>query len=162
MQRRISLARAALGTTALLILAACASSEEKAPTYASPQDDPRVGEEVNRVCFTRSISGFSEWNRGEGLILRTQRQERFLATFIGPCFPADSALRIGFPNQFGGCLSRGDDLIVSSRIFPSRRDTAFDTDRCRINKIYAYDGPPDAEEQRNDGAMPTEADISDE
>lgn len=122
-------------------LAACASTDEKLE-YASLEEDPRVGELDNQVCFSRSVRGFSVYQDGEGLVL-SRGGDRYLVTFAGVCTAARNAMAIGFDQRFGGgCITRGDRIYMTSN--PTGRPglSRLDTDVCRIQEIYEFD--PDA------------------
>lgn len=131
---------AAVGCAVLL---GCASSDDE-PKYASLSEDPRVGEAQNRICFTRSINGFSEYQNGDGIVLHRSRSERYLVTFVGPCFAARNALAIGLNPRFGGtgCIGRGDRIYLSDSFTGRPTSDSFSSDLCMIRDIYTFD--PDA------------------
>lgn len=134
---------------ALLALPACATDE--AATIAVPEDDPKVGAEEQRLCFTRAINGFSDWNDGQGIVLTRGVNDRYLVTFAGPCPEARNALTVGLGrNVGGGCLEAGDRIFLSDRLpgsSPRTIDT-FSTGFCMVNRIFVYDRkePEEAEE----------------
>lgn len=143
MTRPAALLAAAL---AVASLAACAAGPERERLGL---DDPKVGERVDRVCFNRQINGFSEWNEGDGLILRRGIREEVLVT-LPVCPAADFAQRVGIDERFSaGCLRPGDRLFVSSSAFGGTRSSdPFETSSCLIGEIYAYDrdAEPDADD----------------
>jgi hypothetical protein len=130
---------------AMLLLAACASepSEE-----LDPSEDPRVGELVPNLCFSRAINAFSDWDRGDGVVLRRGVDDRFLVTFIGPCFPAEDAQAVGIGNGFAGsgCIGQGDQLFFSRSASGTINATPFDQGFCRIGAIYAFEADPGTED----------------
>lgn len=142
---------------ALAVVPACATEPtDDTETLAEALADPRVGEKVNRICFSRGINGFSEWDGPDGIILRRGVNDRYLVLVARGCFNIDDAQRIGIDQRFGGgCLSRGDRLFISRSIFPNPRDR-FDVDRCTITAIYEWDEDA-AEEDGEDGASTDEA-----
>lgn len=133
------------------ILAACATSEDR-QAKVDPADDPRVGAEESSICFPRTINGFSEWNDGQGVVLNKGVSDRYLVTFIGPCFAADNAMAVGLNTGFsgGGCLRRGDALYFSDSITGRPGTNVFQSGTCRIDKIYAFNRDAKAPEESSD------------
>ncbi|HBF90046.1 MULTISPECIES: DUF6491 family protein [Hyphomonas] len=125
------------------ILAACATNETNdtrlrgAERYA---DDPRLGEEVDRICFASSIDGFSETTR-DTVVLRNGRKHYLVEVFTS-CAPLDHAMRIGLDST-GGCLRKSDALIVSDSMSDIGETSSFSRQRCLVNGIYEWN--PDAE-----------------
>ena len=134
--RRPLLACLALGITA------CAATPEGERLGL---DDPKVGERLDRVCFNRQVTGFSEWEEGEGLVLRRGAREEVLVT-LPVCLSLDFVQRVGVDERFSaGCLRPGDRLFVSTSAFGGTRGAEpFETSSCLIDEMYAYDR--DAEE----------------
>lgn len=125
----------------LLLMAGCASPDGTTPAADRPDplEDPRVGAEVDRICFASSISGFSAWDGEDGLILNRGPREKFLVTMLGACLPLDGAMRVGLDDRFGGgCLRRGDSLFISSSLIDSPSSDPFASGRCRIDRIYEW------------------------
>lgn len=126
-------------SVACLVLLACAAPTSEDDAEEDPLEDLRVGEEVNRICFTSGINGFSSWDGPNGLLLRRGVNDRFLVLVDGGCFNTENALRVGIDERFGsGCLTRGDRLFVSDRLFPDRGDP-FAVQSCRVLAIYDWD-----------------------
>ncbi|MEL7546032.1 MAG: DUF6491 family protein [Pseudomonadota bacterium] len=132
-----------------LFLGACATSE---PAETSDEidltEDPRVGEQLTRLCFTNGINGFSRSTSRSVVLSRGTKD--FLVTTRNRCRDLDGALSLSL-DSFSGCLSRGDQLISF--------DSAFGTNiggipafPCFVDEIYEWDA--DAE--------PTEADDTSE
>lgn len=127
----------------LFVVSACATAttpEELATKEDAKADevfagDPRRGDEVDRVCFTRNIDGFGETTR-RAVVIREGRDNYLVETYPG-CFDLDWAQSIGF-DSFSGCLSKGDRLFAFDNAFGGNR-----TDRmpqnCRIKTIYEWD-----------------------
>lgn len=134
----------------LLALAACAATPD---AERLGLDDPKRGERLDRVCFNRQITGFSEWREGDGLILRRGAREEVLVTL--PVCPAlDFVQRVGVDERFSaGCLRPGDRLFVSTSAFGGTQSAdAFETSSCLIDEIYAYDRDAEADRDGADGA----------
>jgi len=122
-----------LGVLAALALSACASgpSEPRVRGIAQFEGDPRLGEEVNDVCFAASIDGFSMNTRDT--VLLHEGRDRFLIEVSPGCRDLDFAEAIALDTTLA-CLSRGDSIIVSS---PS--DGGFGPQRCMIREIRKWD-----------------------
>jgi len=120
---------------AILAMAACSTTPPVAQV-AKPEDDPRVGEKVGQICFQQTINGFSEWDAGEGLILRRGANRQFLVTFSGVCTALDFPRRVGFgPDpSTAGCVRPSDRLYISDDT--TRR---FGNSYCLIDDIYEFD-----------------------
>ncbi len=152
----------------VLGIAACATQTADGPDEKEhdeqekggrPLDDPRIGEQVNRLCFAIAISGFNDWDGGDGVIVRKGVRDRYLVTLLPGCTPIRNAQRIGVTDRFGsGCLERGDRLFVSSDIFPSRRSSPFDSDFCRIKAIYEWKDAPEADTEADETDPDSETD----
>ncbi|MCA8903086.1 MAG: hypothetical protein KDA53_17750 [Hyphomonas sp.] len=139
--------------TACLILGACTtSSEPKARGAEKFADDPRLGAEVNRICFASSIDSFGSTTR-DTFTVREGRDHYLVEVFPG-CSPLEHALTIGMEARTG-CLTRGDRVIVSDSIMPDSSDSPFSVQRCTVNAIY--DWTPDAEEEVAEDAGDEEA-----
>lgn len=129
------------------LLAACQS----APGTATPRgaaayaDDARLGEKVSSICFSSNIDGFS-MNERDTVVLREGRDE-YLVEVLGTCLDLESALAIGIDSTTS-CLSKGDNLIVSSSLTGS--NVGIGPQRCMIREIYAWN--PDAEDTPEEAA----------
>ena len=123
---------------AALILGACATSQTEQDTEINVAEDPRVGEEVDRLCFTRGISGFGK-TTDRTVVLRRGSQ-RYLVTTRNRCRDLDDALSLGI-DSFSGCLSRGDQIIGIDSVFGHNFNHA-PSFPCFVDKIYEWD--PDA------------------
>lgn len=136
--------------SASAVLAACAAptSSEDEQTLEEALAAPQVGEKTDRICFTRGINGFSEWDGpADGLILRKGASEEYLVLLGGGCLTADRAQAIGVDERFGGgCLTRGDYLFVSETAFPGQRSDPFTVDRCLVTAIYEWDADKGGDE----------------
>ncbi|MEM9810880.1 MAG: DUF6491 family protein [Pseudomonadota bacterium] len=119
------------------MVTACASKKYD-DILASPANDPSIGAEVDRVCFRNGIDGFSNWEAGQGLILRRTTGEEFLVTFRDICFAASQTERIGFTSRFQstGCIERSSPLFISDKPFPGA--SSIISQSCLIDRVYAY------------------------
>jgi len=126
-----------------LMLYACASLGD-APDdgVAAFADDPRLGEEVDRICFGRQINGFGE-TTDRTIIVNAGVNEHYLIETIGFCRDLDWAQSISL-DQFSSCLTGGDSIIPYGSAFgPDRSGPP--PQSCRIKAIYEWD--EDAGEQ---------------
>ncbi len=123
-------------TIAGLTLMACAStsgSDDKA--LQELLNDPRVDEQVDRICFNRNIDGFS-MNARRSVVLRKGVRDKYLVTVSGGCPSLRYAQSIGIDSNTS-CIGPGDSLIVSESAF-SLDDGGIGPDRCFINRIYNW------------------------
>lgn len=133
--------------TAMLAVAGCAStagSERPPAGIAKYADDPRLGEEIDRICFASNIDSFGN-NTRDTFTVREGR-DHFLIEVFGTCAPLDRAvtMRIGATTS---CLTRGDAVFVSDSL-TVRRDQPFSTARCVVKSIHKWD--PKAEKTEDD------------
>lgn len=117
-------------------VAGCASApgEPSPKGIAQYADDPRLGEETNRVCFASTIDGFSMNDRSS--VLLHDGKKRYMVEVTGSCLALDDAESIALDST-GGCLSSGDSIVIGTTFGES-----FGPRRCMIKDIYTWD--PDA------------------
>ena len=122
-----------------VLLAGCASvSEDKA---GIPLDsDPRIGAEVNQVCFTRNIHSWNKVdNDRQALILEMNNRETYKLKLGGGCDPDWAMVQIAVITRGGAnCFSSGDRI---------RTDGDMRGMACMILKINKWDA--DAASQTN-------------
>lgn len=122
------------GSTAVLT-AACAAVPAQPDDDVAAIADPRLGAEVDSICFAGTING---WRTVEGddeaVILTKGVSDDFRVAVSGPCSASDFrfAQTIGIESRpGGGCVTRGDVLLVES---------AGDfVNRCFITRINRWD-----------------------
>lgn len=135
-----TVASVALGAA---IFASSAFAEENAVSK-----DPRIGKEVNRICFAQSINGWKEIKDEDGVVLlETGVNDWYRVELSGAC-PASLfrfAQWIGIDERpSGGCVTQGDAIVV--------KDTGDFTRRCYITRINEWnDDLPPAEETPESG-----------
>ncbi len=113
-------------------------------------DDPRLGEEVRQICFSRNISGFRTIDdEDDAVILERGINDWYKATLAGAC----NFNRLKFAQSVaiddrpsGGCITRGDALVFSDSAFG---DFSFpNATRCTIVEIHRWNpkakAPPPA------------------
>ena len=138
--------------TAALAAAACATqstdqSDADSDPAALAKADPRIGPEVNRICFQRSINS---WRTIDGdddaILLRRGVNDLYRVEYTGACSASDFrfAETIGIVGRpAGGCLTRGDRLLVEG--------PGDFVNRCLITQINEWneDAGEDEEEAEN-------------
>lgn len=153
MRMSVSLGVAAACLSALAFTApALAGPDEKAGDQAEDGPDPRIGKEVDRICFNSTINGW-KGVKGEDDVVLLQRgaNDWYRAELTGACDYRlfRSAQAIGIESRpSGGCVTRGDVIIV--------RDGPGFARRCFITDLYEWDG--DAEAPSDDDEEGSEQD----
>lgn len=136
-------------TGTALLLGACATTDEDTPSTKEAfleelMEDPRVGEEVDRICFTGSIDGFSHATDRSVVVSVSPSRDYVITTFTR-CRDLDYAQSIIF-DDFGACLTRGDKIYAFDSAFgPSRLDSP--SLGCQVDKIYEWHKDAEAEEE---------------
>jgi hypothetical protein len=116
------------------LLTGCATSQDDKAKI--PLDsDPRVGEEVQQVCFTRDLDGWqSVDNDRKAVILRMNNGETFKLKLIGGCDPRSADLNLAVKTSTGsGCFSPGDKVKTDGDL--SRGDGP----GCKVTSIHKWD-----------------------
>lgn len=147
---RLSLTLAA----ACLALAGCttaASSEPKPKGAAKFADDPRLGEQVDKICFASNIDSFGDTTRDTFTV--REGRDHYLIQVFGSCTPLEHAMTVRMAASTG-CLRNGDHVIVSDTLTGHGGDRPFSTQSCLVDKIYKWD--PKAKAAAEDDAGDTE------
>lgn len=136
---------------AAIMMASCTSMPGKPVPrgIAAYEGDPRLGEQVNSICFASTIDGFST-NKDRTVVLRDGRKE-YLVEVLGACPELEFAQAIGIDARTS-CLTRSDALIVSTSLMG--QTTTVGPNRCLIKDIYTWDSK--AEPAEDAGAAPAE------
>ena len=134
-------------------LAACATAttpEERveAEKIALFEDDPRRGAEVDKACFSRSISGFS--NTTDRAVVISRGTKDYLVTTRTRCTDLDDALSLAV-DSFSSCLTRGDRLIGKDSVF-GYNSTGAPSFPCHVDKIYEWDSKATDETAEDEAA----------
>ena len=133
-------------------LAACASTPSDEPKGAAKfAEDPRLGEKVDRICFNRTIDGFTHTDR-DTVVVTARANDQYLLEVGGGCNNLRHAQSIGIDTSLS-CVTRLDTIIVSTNPF-SLRDNSIGPQRCFITGIYAWD--EDAETEDDESEAETE------
>lgn len=97
-----------------LCVCATAALGFTAPALSAPAgDDPRLGEQVDRICTGRSLTGFSDATE-TSVVVETAGDRFYLIETTGRCFALDNARSLGF-EQFSTCVRTGDGLVPARR-----------------------------------------------
>lgn len=139
--------RAVPALAATCVLYACATGPADTSPPAGFEDDPRLGQRVDQICFGRSINSFGETTR-RTIVLEARVRDYYLVETYGTCQDLDWAQSVSL-DQFSSCLSRGDAIVPYDSVF-GPRETDFRSQRCQIKAIYEWD--PDAAEAEGDAA----------
>ena len=103
-------------------------------------DDPRIGEEVDRICFARSIDSFSiPDDYDDAVLLKKGVSKWFFVELRGSCTTRSLrfAQAVGVDTfGGGGCLTRGDTLVFSDTVFKPK---PHDLTRCFVDDMYKWD-----------------------
>ncbi|GAB4518671.1 MAG: hypothetical protein Kow00133_03900 [Amphiplicatus sp.] len=129
------------------VMDARAGEEEGEQEADAVEADPRLGAEVDRICFGRNINGWKP-AKGEDDVVLLERgvNDWYRVELSGAC---DERLfrfahAIGIESRpAGGCVTRGDVIIVE--------DTGNFTRRCFIRRIYEWDDKASAPEEAPPG-----------
>ena len=114
---------------ALMAVTTSAHAEEKETA------DPRIGEEVNRICFGANINGWRAVDDTDNAVLLQRGvNDWYYVELLGACDHRvlRFAQQIGIDSRpGGGCITRGDTIIV--------RDTPGIPRRCSVLDMYKWD-----------------------
>lgn len=127
-----------LSAAALMALGACATDGQptRSDVIAETLADVRVGEEVDKICFTRGIDSFSEEKRNSVVLRRGVNDEYLVVTRSCPNLDMAQSLRL---DSTLGCLRRQDSIRVYQSAFGPSDADRFAFNRCQIDAIYKWD-----------------------
>ena len=102
--------------------------------------DPRLGDQVDRICFGRNINNFKAIDgEDDAILLEKGVNEWYRAKLIGACnwHELKWAQAVAIDQRpAGGCVTPGDYLIFSRSAFG---DFSFpNTTRCAISEIHEW------------------------
>lgn len=146
-----TLAAAAAVIAAFGFFGAARSSEPAADA------DPRLGEEVDRICFSRNITNFQTIDdEDDAVLLERGVNDWYKTTLTGAC--NYNALRFAQSVAIderprGGCIRRGDALVFSDSAFGDFRFP--NATRCIIVEIHRWD-PKAANGKDGGGGTPAD------
>lgn len=140
-----------LRSASAALIAALAATTADAGEPAKP--DPRLGEEVNQICFARSIDGWRTLKGVDDVVLLERGvNDWYYVELIGMC--SESQLRFAqsvaiVSRPAGGCVTTGDTLVFSDSAFSN--DRPIERNRCTIRRIYKWDEKAPAPEPAKPG-----------
>jgi hypothetical protein len=128
-----------------MALGACATDggTSRADAIAETLTDARVGEQVDRICFTRGIDSFSEEKRNSVVLRRGVNDEYLVVTRSCPNLDMAQSLRL---ESDLGCLRRQDYIRVYQSAFGPSDADRFAFNRCQIDEIYKWNDDAVVEE----------------
>lgn len=117
--------------------AACQATPEQQAARATADAETealialRQGAEIDRLCFTNNIRGWSELSRS-AILLEEGVNDWYKIDLTGTCRPEWAFNAIGIVSRPAGssCLSRGDRLITDDETVPGV---------CYVDRIYEWD-----------------------
>lgn len=127
------------------LIGAAALANEKSDEAGA---DPRIGEEVNRICFARTIDSWRSIKGDDAVLLRSGVRDWYRVEFAGACRERDFRFANAIALETrpgGGCVGRGDVVIV--------RSPGDFQNRCFITRMNKWDpdaAAPESEEEDAD------------
>ncbi len=116
------------------LLASCFFGLQATANTGNAEIDPRIGEEVNRICFRPNINGWRTIDDLDDVVLLQRWVNTwYYVELLGACpnRVLRSAIQIGIDSRPGpSCIAPGDMIIV--------RDTPGLARRCKIQRIYEW------------------------
>ena len=100
--------------------------------------NPRLGVEINQICFASSINGWREVDGERSSVILTKGvSEEYKLDLSGICDLTYAFNSIATRTRGSSCLTRGDDIIFN--------DGLSGVNRCMIKKIYTWNPAEEAE-----------------
>lgn len=139
------------GIAVLAVVAALAAG-----ATAEETPDPRLGQQVDSICFGRNINNFRAIDGvDDAILLEKGVNNWYKASLIGACNYSQLkwAQSVAIEQRpAGGCVTRGDYLIFSNSAFG---DFSFpNSTRCAISEIHEWNPDAAAAEAEDDAATP--------
>lgn len=114
------------------LLAGCASNDDLVKAKYDKENDPRVGDEIERVCFNNNISGWSDVdNDNNALLVHFGAKRSYKVKLIGMCEADWAMARIAVVSRIGSsCMSVGDKIVTDAQMNS--------LSSCTITDIYEW------------------------
>ena len=104
-------------------------------------DDPRRGDEIDKLCFASQIDSFGLTTK-RAVVVREGGDRYLVETFPG-CFDLDWAQALAV-DSFGSCLTKGDRILAFDSVFAGAGHHS-SRQSCRVKAIYNWDKDATAE-----------------
>jgi hypothetical protein len=129
----------------IVLLGGCAASREDKPKIPL-ESDPRIGESVDQVCFTRNIRSWdSVDNDRNGVLLKMINRDEYKLKLTPGCNPDWAMVHVAVITRTGsGCYSRGDMIKTDGDVAQGRGSACTIV---RINKWHPEKVEPSKEGQ---------------
>ncbi len=128
--------RKAVIFAASAFLAACSSTAVTQPRESAFAGDPRLGERVDRVCFSSTIDNFMDAT-DRTIVIERGVNDKYLIETVGRCPDLEWAQSIAI-SASGTCLTRFDELFASESAFGVRGALGRPVKRCVIGSIHTW------------------------
>jgi len=109
--------------------------EETVRGVAALANDPRLGEEVSRICFASQIDGFRAASR-DTVIVESGFKDEFVLGMMGSCQNLQQAQAIALDTGLS-CLTEFDNIIVFDSAF-GKQTSPFSQEKCAIKSIHRW------------------------
>ena len=135
------------GAASAALLAACSSSPSADEEMADWREDARLGEQVDRICFSDNIDNFRMTTRNTVIVEKGVNDEYLIETFNN-CNDLDFAQSLSFDTFPGAsCVTKGDSIYAYDSAF-GPQDGDIPPIRCPISAIYEWN--EDAAEEEDE------------
>ncbi|NNE57711.1 MAG: hypothetical protein HKN36_06345 [Hellea sp.] len=147
-----------LSTLLAIGITGCATSaddKDQPRGIAAYADDVRLGEQTDKICFTRNIDGFRSAMRNTVILDRGVNDE-YIVEVMGGCQNLKWAQAIELDSNMS-CLSKFDNLVVYDSAFGTN-NTPGSVERCPIKSIHKWNR--DAKEKSEDDGMKDKEELA--
>lgn len=107
-----------LMTAVTSLTTGCAATDTDNVVKYEKDSDPRVGDSVDRVCFNRSITGWSNLdNDNNALLVHFGVNRSYKVKLVGMCEANWAMARIAVVSKQGSsCMSVGDKIVTDAQM----------------------------------------------
>ena len=138
------------GAAASALLAACSTPAGGEPDIPEWMNDARLGEKVDRICFTQSVDSFRMPTR-DTVIVEKGVNDEYLIEMFASCHDLDNAQSLSFDTFAGSsCITKGDSIYAYDSAF-GPDSTGIPPVRCPISAIYEWNEEAAEQEEDMDG-----------
>lgn len=128
------------------------SMKNQSSIQANFSADPRLGEQVDKICFPSTVNRFAVSGE-DTVILRVSAKDHYILETRAGCRSLERARQVAIKKA--GCTRKGDKLYVSEDLFPRQglmnrehgwttrksllnSENKFRSNACRIEAIYEW------------------------